>query len=369
MQVTGAIGAGQVLTLSYKVQVKPGVTSGTRFCITSTLRFDVNNDGTFDSTSSVDTCFTANCPPAANPNARPPASSTDDQKTGSVLFFNLYSSNASNPNVENTRISITNIDESRTAYVHLFLVDGNTCSVAGSYVCLTPAQTLSFLVSDIDPGVMGYVVAVVVDKNTGYPTNFNSLAGDEYVKLASGHAANLKAETFAAMAGLPTANNATAATLKFDGVSYEAAPRVLALDNIASSADSNTTLLVINPVDGDLVTGGSAINTGAMSGLLFDDQESGLSFTSTSSACQFKSTLSNGFPRTTPRFSAAIVSGHSGWMKLWSAEDRGLLGAIINATPHAGRSPQAFNGGHNLHMLKLTPSSRLTIPVIAPACQ
>jgi len=41
--------------------------------------------------------------------------------------------------------------------VHLFFVDGATCSIADSLVCLTPNQTASFLASDIDPGTTGYI--------------------------------------------------------------------------------------------------------------------------------------------------------------------------------------------------------------------
>src|SRR5919199_6896195 len=90
----------------------------------------------------------------------PATSEVSDQKAGSVLIYNLYSSNATSPNSENTRINITNTHPTKTAFVHLFFLDGATCSPADAFTCLTPNQTAALLASDIDPGVTGYVVAI-----------------------------------------------------------------------------------------------------------------------------------------------------------------------------------------------------------------
>jgi hypothetical protein len=80
--------------------------------------------------------------------------------------------------------------------VHLFFVDGATCSIADAIICLTKNQTTSFLATDLDPGTTGYLVAVASDPTTGCPVNFNFLVGDAYIKLTSGHQANLGAEAF-----------------------------------------------------------------------------------------------------------------------------------------------------------------------------
>ncbi|MBK8316609.1 MAG: hypothetical protein IPL01_22390 [Acidobacteria bacterium] len=185
-------------------------------------------------------CLTVNCPALGTgviPDAKSPAS---DQKAGSVLFYNIYSSDAANYNAQNTRISITNTHPVLRATVHLFFVDGVSCTAADQYLCLTPNQTYTFLASDIDPGTTGYLVAVAVD-DRGCPIDFNYLIGDEYIKLNSGHAANLGAEAISALAGgLPLCDlNSTTATLNFDGVSYNGVPRVLAVDNIPAKGDSN----------------------------------------------------------------------------------------------------------------------------------
>jgi hypothetical protein len=178
----------------------------------------------------------------------PAAAEVSDQKAGSVLVYNLYSSSIAAPNSQNTRISITNTNPACLSRCTLFFVDGATCSIADSLVCLTPNQTASFLASDIDPGTTGYIVAVASDLVTGCPVNFNYLIGDEYVKLSSGHAANLAAEGFAALAGgLPACNGlSVTALLSFDGASYNRAPRVLAASNVPSRADGNDTLIVLN---------------------------------------------------------------------------------------------------------------------------
>jgi hypothetical protein len=46
-------------------------------------------------------------------------------------------------------------------------------------------------------------------------------------------------------------------------------------------------------------------------GLLFNDTENSFSF-SFRGGCQFRSLLSNTFPRTTPRISQVIPNGHTG---------------------------------------------------------
>src|SRR5262249_16850469 len=129
----------------------------------------------------------------------PIESPISDQKPGAVLIYNFYSSSPSNLGAENTRFGITNTNEGETAIVHLFFVDGDSCSGQDSFICLSPNQTTSFLASETDPGVTGYLVAVAVEQYSGCPIDFNYLIGDEYVKLKSGHAANLSAEAFASL--------------------------------------------------------------------------------------------------------------------------------------------------------------------------
>jgi len=308
---------------------------------------------------------------AQNPGIPFPATSEiNDQKAGSVLIYKVYSSSAANANAENTRINLTNTSTTSSAFVHLFFVDGNSCSVADAFVCLTPDQTTSFLTSDIDPGTIGFLIAVAANPITGCPANFNFLIGDEFIKFTTGHAANLGAEAVAALAAVPDPTctaASTSATLFFDGVAYNRLPRVLAASSIGSPADGNSVLLIIDRIGGNLLTGTSTI--GNLFGILYDEAEKSASFTFFSGACQLKSLLTDNFPRTTPRFSAMIPAGGHGWLKIYNPNvDQAYVGAMITRNSGAASSPQAFNGGHDLHKLTLSAAGVLLIPIFPPTC-
>jgi hypothetical protein len=312
-------------------------------------------------------CEGAGCVPR-DPGQLPPAESpVSDQKAGSVLIYNLYASSTINPGVENTRMNITNTGQG-TVFVHLFFVDGSTCSVADSYICLSPNQTLAMLASDIDPGIRGYMVAIATD-DRGCPIKWNYLIGDEYVKYTSGSvnfAANLAAEAFAAIVDDPAGCVAASVSvpIRLDGVFYNSAPRVLAVDSIASNLDGNTTQLIINRLGGNLSSTASRI--GPMFGLLYDALENPYSFQFPADECQAVRTLSNTFPRTTPRFDTIIPSGTFGWMRLWSADGNGLLGAVIVRNPNSGTNPAAYSQGHNMHKLTLGGAAVYQMPVFPP---
>jgi CSLREA domain-containing protein len=356
----GTLAANQTVTINYQAQVNDGVLPGTQLCATSVATVGSSLPAT------VTACSVVNCP-VIGPGALPAATSPiSDQKAGSVLIFNVYTS-STNPIQQNTRVSITNINPTLPAFVHLFLVDGASCSVADSILCLTANQTTTFLASDLDPGTTGYIIAVAVDGN-GCPTNFNYLIGDEYVKFSTGHAANLGAEAITAIAGgLPLCDtNSTTATLAFDGISYNLVPHVLAADNIGSRADGNDTLLILNRIGGNLATGASTLGT--IFGLFYDDSERGVSFNLAAGACQFRNSITNTLPRITPRFDQFVPAGRTGWFKVWVPGLFGMTGAILNTNPNAGTSAGAFDQGHNLHKLTLTSTASYTIPIFPPGC-
>jgi hypothetical protein len=300
----------------------------------------------------------------------PVTSEASDQKAGSLLFYNAYTSSASGELTSNTRINITNTNAFSGIAVHLFFVDGTTCSIADSFICLTQNQTASFLAGDVDPGVSGYIVAIAT-YGDGTPAFFNYLIGDEYVKYASGHNANLGAVAFAKQndANVISTDGALAG-LFFDGLnlagSYNRAPRTVAVDNLQSRADGNDTLVILNRVGGNLAVGGSTL--GPLFGILYDDAETAYSFTFSSSTCQFRASISSAFPRTTPRVETVIPAGRSGWIKFASQSDVALLGSVINLNPSSDQVADAFSGGHNLHHLTLSASAQLLIPVFPPNC-
>jgi len=293
-------------------------------------------------------------------------STLSDQKPSSLLVFNLYASSASNPGKQDTSLSLANVNTSQPAFVHLFFISGN-CSVADTFVCLTPNQTASFLASDFDPGVTGYAIAIATDR-VGCPLSFNHLVGSEYTKLESGHAANFAAEGHSALfnGSLPGCSaTSTLAIVPLDGVRYNAAARVLAIDKISSLDDGNQTLLIVNSLEGNLAIGMQPIRD--FEGTIFDDAESGVQFTGTA-GCQLNTMLANSpFPRITPRFTNLIPAGRTGWMRLTAKQDVAISGAVINFNPDAATKKNCFNGGHNLHPLRFT-NGTLTIPVFEPNC-
>ncbi|HMV49779.1 MAG TPA: HYR domain-containing protein [Blastocatellia bacterium] len=294
----------------------------------------------------------------------PPSAAGSDQKPGSVLAFPVYTSGATSPQAQNTRIALTNTEASRQAFVHLFFISDN-CSVSDSFICLTPQQTMTFLASDFDPGTTGYLLAVATD-GAGCPANFNFLIGDEYVKFQSGHAANLGAEAFAALPGFQAcAGGATSATINFDGVRYSLAPRVIAADNFAGRVDGNNHLFFINRLGGDLRVGASTLGT--LLGTVYDDAENAVSLT-LSAGCQFGGYPFNTWPRLGLRFETFIPAGRSGWMKFAGQSDIALFGVMLNFNPNFKEQATAYTQGHRFHHLTLTNAASLTIPVISPNC-
>ena len=359
---TGTLGAGQTVTVNWMGQIADNLLPGMQACSVTTAT--VNS---LPVAGSVTACVTLNCQTPGPAILFPPASEASDQKAGSVLIYNIYTSGATSGNTQNTRINITNSHPTRASFVHLFFV-AEGCSIADSYICLTGNQTASFLASDLDPGTTGYLVAVAVDGILGCPTSHNYLIGDEYVKFTSGHAANLGAIAFTQIAGgLPLCDgNSVTAALNFDGVSYNRTPAALALDNVGSRADGNDTLLILNRIGGNLGIGASTLGT--LFGVMYDDAENALSF-NVSGSCQLRNSISNNFPRTTPRFETFVPAGRTGWLKVFNQTGAiGITGAAINFNPNASSSAGAFNQGHNLHKLTLTNTASYIIPIFPPSC-
>ena len=341
----GTIPPNGSITITYLAQVGTQAVSGTRYCVTTMI----------GGTPGPSTCLTVTAPqsgPGIPVVATGPSSA---QKPGSILIYNLYTSSI-NPAQSDTRVAITNTNQVNPVFVHLFFVDGANCSVTGQFISLTQNQTVSFSMSDIDPAVTGYIIAVATDRD-GCPIIHNDLVGESFVKFESGHKANIAAIGVSGLSAGSTicTPNAVAATLAFDGSHYNVLPRTLAVDSLPPPATGNSSLLVVNRIGGNL-TGGLP-TLGTISGLLFDDLESSQSFVLPGGSCQLRGVLGNNFPRTVPRYTTVIPAGRTGWMKFAAAEDQALTGVVIN------ESSNGFSGGHNLHTLTTTSTATLTIPV------
>jgi hypothetical protein len=269
--------------------------------------------------------------------------------------------------LENTRLSITNTHPRNAVRLHLFWMDGGSASMADHQACLTPNQTVSLLASELDPDISGFLLVIAIDPISGCPIRFNSLIGEALIHLESGHRANLAALTIAALDREPAVCSLTASTvtLPFDGLHYQPLPTVLAASHLPSPADGQQTLFVLDRIGGNLVTGGSTI--GSVYGWLYDDLEQPARFGLSIGRRQLRSLLNDSFPRTTPRLSTLIPPSRSGWMRIAQRDGGALVGALLVGSSGDGR--QGMAGGRLLHILRLTTSVELVIPLVTSGGQ
>jgi hypothetical protein len=277
-----------------------------------------------------------------------PANSVmSDIKPGSILFFPKYTSNPSSPQTGDTQINLTNTSANRGISVHMFAVDGSTCSVADSFISLTPNQTASFRMSDFDPGITGYLVAVAVDAG---PTQHNFLIGSEYIRETDGRSAFLPAYTVAKIsnAAVPTDENGNA-QLVFNGADYERLPSSLALSSFNSQSTDSTQVNILSPAS-DLING-TIPSSNSLFTLVYDDAERVFS-TSVRLICYTTFNLSS--LRVSGGLNVVVPTGRTGWVR-FSTSSRPILGALMNRGP-------VFSGGHNLHVIGLLSSYTITVP-------
>jgi hypothetical protein len=275
-------------------------------------------------------------------------SSIGDMKPGSVLFYSRYSSNPANPAMGDTQINITNVNQSAPVQVHLFMVDGSTCSIADSFIGLTQNQTASFLVSDYDPGISGYIVAVAV--GGGGPTQFNHLIGSTFIRETNGITAYLQAMTVAKRSPgdvQPDGNGQT--ILNFNGVDYEQLPSSLAVATFNSQTVDSNMLSIFSPSNNLMI--GGVVSTSVFT-LLYNDAEVAISSSFTVSCYLYNSFVAlfnrgGGINRHVP-------SGRTGWIRM-SSTSRPIMGSVF------GKGP-VFVGGHNLHALSLLSSYSIVVP-------
>lgn len=323
-------------------------------------------------------------------------------KPGSLLFYDIYTSKVGDP-TENTRMNITNTHPTRPVTVHFFFINQADCFIADAYICLTANQTFSFLASEYDPGITGFLYAVAVNAD-GLPINHNYLIGDLYVKSTFGTAsyfqANLGATAFSARALYdPVVHGAGPAVAWADGAPglvkavapniaglaygnylgavapgdqgtqnlYDAVPNRLAIDNIQSIADGNQTLMIVHSTQGTVVQAGAI---GDLAGQVYNDTEIGYSYILRGFRCLETRLLNDNLIRVPSTYSRVIPAGRTGWMYMQSPMNNaqgmpnlGLLGATIVANTKAATDKAAFNGGHHMHYLSVKENPGFAIPI------
>ncbi len=306
-----------------------------------------------------------------------------DNKLGSVLFFNYYTSDASSSQV-NTRISITNASPTQDIVLHLFYVDSTTCNVADAFLCLTRNQTKTVLATEFDPNVSGYLVVVAVDVE-GRPVSFNYLAGDELIVAPTGHRFGLGAMAAARRDGgaSPINSDGVTATMYFNGKQYDYLPYVSLIDNFPSqsagvgSPAGDTRLYVYTPLS-DMVFGDSSFS-GSLFFLIYDDEEhaySGqlpLNCYITSDKQRITSV------RTSPNLNTIVPVGRTGWARFYGIGKRTIVGNSYGCTVTLSNVPLMgatatkvgpYNGGHNLRYATTfnAPGYSITIPIVPAPC-
>ena len=303
---------------------------------------------------------------AADPGTEFPSSSiSDDQKMGSVLFFPYYTSSAASPDSRDTQITLTNGNALAQVIIHVFFVSGSNGSIQDFVTSLFLNQTFVFDVSEFDPGVTGYMI-VVTTASDGHPVKFNYLQGMARVRQGSGLRAGYRAESVAAIADPPTSwTGETQAALVFDGTNYNRLPRALAANGLRSAADGNSTTLVVIKAAGNSNIAPDFLmsSLGTITGDMYCTGSGEAGFTYSPGSPQIVETLSAAFPPMTPDYTSLIQSGRSGWMRLWSASDEGILGLYLNLNSSGGIST-----GQNLHKLSLSTTNTFNVPVFDCNC-
>jgi hypothetical protein len=270
-----------------------------------------------------------------------------DHEPASILFFTKYTSSQTSPQTQDTQINITNVNRDFGISLHLFMVDGSTCSVADFFLSLTANQTGTFYASDLDPGVTGYIFAVA---SSGTPTQFNYLIGDAYIRESDGKQANLQAWGFEKHSpGDVAPNGDGTASIVFNGIDYDRMPSMLAASNFNSQVDHSTNLALVAPMTNYLA--GNPTNVNVFT-LVYNDVEQA-----------FSTTLQVRCLRQIPLLSlrvsggnvnAIVGVGRTGWIRL-NAINAPILGSIIQRGP-------IFTGGHNLHPIALLPTFTVRVP-------
>ena len=305
-----------------------------------------------------------------------------ENKLGSVLFFKYYTSDALSVQV-NTRISITNVNPSQDISVHVFFVDSVTCNIADAFICLTKNQTTTFVASDLDPNVTGYLIAVASDSQ-GRPVGFNFLAGDELVTTPTGHRFGLAAVAAARRDGAfasPVNSDGITATMFFDGMQYDQLPFAMVLDSFPSQVagvgapSADTRLYVYSPLS-DLTVGGRLFN-GTLFFLVRDDAENTFS-ASLPLDCYLSSDKQRiTSVRTSPPINTIVPSGRTGWAAFYAAGNRTIVcnstggTTTLSSVPLMGATATrvgTFTGGHNLRYATTFPGYTITVPVFPSGC-
>lgn len=273
-----------------------------------------------------------------------------DIKPGSILFFNRFTSNPINTMQGDTQINLTNHHQSKGIDLHFYIVDGSSCSVADFGTSLNASQTISFLTSDFDPGIFGYMIVVAED--LGVPTQHNWLTGTALVREFDGRQGALSAVSIGKLSAGPISPDTDGIyRLKFNNLvtGYERLPQILAITSIDSQVTTTSYLYIYTPST-DVYTGSSSSIT--VTTLLYDDASRSLSG-SFSVGCYRQDSFTTLFNRG-GGINRHIPAGRTGWLRM-SGSGGPILGSVITRN-------STFQGSYNLPAISLYGSHEIAVP-------
>ncbi len=289
-----------------------------------------------------------------------PASSFNDQHAGWLLVYPYYTSNSAIKGYD-TEFTLTNVSNSKTVGVHLYFMDGKTCSQADMFVCLTPNASTSFRASEMDPDNTGYILAHAIapsGNNAGYPDIFSSvLIGSAFV--------NIPTEKIQGMYGAEAYNGTSQSSVVPDPKGDYAtltfsAPCSFAIE-VQSPVDVPGQKIVMAGIKGDMsmgLTGAGQVGVGAV----YNGNETPFgSFGSwLQGNCTASATITTTSPRVPYTMRTVIPPGQIGTIKIKTGASVGLLMIPAN---NGGRS-----GIRTLHKIGFVSTTITNLPLFMPSC-
>jgi DNA-binding beta-propeller fold protein YncE len=302
--------------------------------------------------------FAGCLPPAvANP-------AVSDQKAGSVLVFPYYTSAADGSFARSdTLLQISNVCNGPStisgvpnySFLHLFFINGENCSPADTFVCLTPNGSIQIKASDYDPMVTGYLIAIAVDAS-GAPVQNNCFIGAAYTRVNNQTLDSYGAEAFWKLTPGPAPVTGGNATISLDGMSYDAAPVQFSVQvQDPAAADE---FIILASVSGNL---GTKLNDAGQvgAGVLYRADEAPASFQpQIGGGCQSVTKVDRSKIRIVPGSLDAFLKDSYGYLKFTTTPAVGLLAHQVN---------NHFSGFRTLHKTQVG-SATLTAPCFPPFC-
>jgi hypothetical protein len=285
-----------------------------------------------------------------------------DQKPGSLLVYPYYTSNSQTK--ADTRITLSNLGAGNIG-VHLFFLRGSDCQQSDQFVCLTKGASIAFKMSELDPEVTGYIVAVAVDAN-GQAVSWNALIGNAFVN-AGNIVGNYGAEAFAAIDRAPGFlmngfdGAAGTQTLFLDGNDggYDRGADQFAVE-IQSPSDATGQTIVHASLAGDISAAGVTAVAQRGTGLVVrGDEKQGSFVRFISGNCQAINVINANAPRVPTGLGVFLPRGSIGTM----VYNTNVASVGLLLTPRTN----TWSGIRTLHKTR-TVDSTLTIPVFMPVC-